>query len=255
MKIKRILISQPAPADPEKAPLYPLFKKFSIDLDYMKFFQVDGLSSLEFRQQKVSLFDYNAVIFTSKNSVDHYFRIAKDVRMENFENMKFFSISEAISLYLQKYIPFRKRKIFSANQSSKDLIDLIKKHRGEKFFLPVSENSGQETDALKEALVSLEIEHASAAMYRSVPSDLSEINPEDFDMFVLFSPIGVQSLKANFPDFQQGEKLIAAFGKGTQDALIQEGFRVDIPAPTPTAPSMGAAVDEYVSAIMKPKRK
>lgn len=255
MKIKQILISQPAPADPEKSPFFPVSKKYNLKLDYYKFFQIEGLTSLEFRQQKVSLFDYNAVIFTSRNSVDHFFRIAKEVRLENYDAMKFFSISETISLYLQKYIQFRKRKIFSAKESTKDLMDLIKKHREEKFFLPTSENSGQDTDALKEGLVALNIEHASAAMYRSVPSDLSSINPEDYEMFVLFSPIGVQSFKENFPDFEQGERLIAAFGKGTQEAAVQAGFTVSIPAPTETAPSMAAAVEEYLTTIMKPRRR
>jgi uroporphyrinogen-III synthase len=255
LKIKRILISQPAPTELEKSPFFPLSKKYNIKLDYSKFFQVEGLTSLEFRLQKVSLFDHTAVIFTSKNSVDHYFRIAKDIRLENFNSMKFFSVSEAISLYLQKYIQFRKRKIFSANQSIRELIELIKKHREEKFFLPMSENSGQDTDSLKESLTSLEIDHVAAAMYRSVPSDLSMINPEDYEMFVLFSPVGVQGFRANFPDFEQGERLIAAFGNGTQEASAQAGFIVNIPAPTETAPSMASAIEEYLSTIMKPKRK
>ena len=255
MKIKRAIISQPTPVELEKSPYYFLTKKYNIKVDYLKFFQIEGLSSLEFRQQKISLFDYSAVIFTSKQSVDHYFRLAKEVRLEATESMKYFCISEAIALYLQKYTSFRKRKNLHAHQSHKELVELVKKHRTEKFFLPVSENAGNETDALKEALVALDIAHASASMYRSVPSDLSSLDPTIYDMFVLFSPIGVQGFSASFPDFQQEERVFAAYGKGTQEALIQAGLTVNISAPTPTAQSMPAAIETYLAKIMKPTRR
>lgn len=255
MKIKRAIISQPTPVEVEKSPYYFLTKKYNIKIDYFKFFQIEGLSSLEFRQQKVSLFDYNAVIFTSKHSVDHYFRIAKDIRLEIIEDMKYLCMSEAIALYLQKYTPFRKRKNLHANHSHRELIDLVKKNRTEKFFLPTSENAGQETDTLKESLATLGISHASAAMYRSVPSDLSTINPTDYDMFVLFSPVGAQGFVSSFPDFRQEERIFAAYGKGTQDTLTQAGITVTIPAPTPSAHSMPAAIEEYLAKILKPRRK
>ena len=230
-------------------------KKYNIKVDYFKFLQIEGLSSLEFRQQKVSLFDYNSVIFTNRHSVDHYFRIAKDVRLEITENMKYFCMSETIALYLQKYTSFRKRKHLHGNHSLKELIDLIKRHRTEKFFLPVSENAGNDTDALREALIALNTDHATAIMYRSVPSDLSVLNPEDYEMFVLFSPIGVQGFTTAFPNFQQEERIFAAHGKSTQDALTQAGLTVNIPAPTAKAPSMPAAIEEYLAKIMKPRRK
>ena len=255
MKTKRAIISQPTPAEPEKSPYYFLTKKYNIKIDYFKFFQIEGLSSLEFRQQKVSLFDYNAVIFTSKHSVDHYFRIAKDIRLDVTDEMKYLCMSEAIALYIQKYTPFRKRKNLHANHSHKELIELVKKHRMEKFFLPTSENAGQETDALKESLAALGIANASAAMYRSVPSDLSAINPTEYDMFVLFSPVGAQGFVTSFPDFQQEERIFAAYGKGTQDTLKQAGLTVNIPAPTPSAHSMPAAIEEYLTKILKPRRK
>jgi len=255
LKIKRAIISQPTPVELEKSPYYFLTKKYNIKVDYLKFFQIEGLSSLEFRQQKTSLFDYNAVIFTSKHSVDHYFRIAKEIRLEITESMKYFCISETIALYLQKYTSFRKRKNLHANQSHKELVELVKKHRNEKFFLPISENAGNETDALIEALVTLDIAHASAAMYRSVPSDLSAIDPTAYDMFVLFSPIGVQGFTTSFPDFQQEERVFAAYGKGTQEALTQAGLTVNITAPTPTAQSMPAAIEGYLAKIMKPTRR
>ena len=255
MKIKRAIISQPTPVELEKSPYYFLTKKYNIKVDYLKFFQIEGLPSLEFRQQKVSLFDYNAVIFTSKQSVDHYFRIARDIRLEITENMKYFCISEAIALYLQKYTSFRKRKNLHANQSSKELIELIKKHRTEKFFLPTSESAGHEIDVLKEAMITLDIDHATAAMYRSIPSDLSNFEPNLYDMFVLFSPVGVQGFTTTFPDFQQEERIFAAHGKGTQDALAQAGLTVNIPAPTATAASMPAAIEDYLAKIMKPRRK
>ena len=255
MKIKRAIISQPTPAELEKSPYYFLTKKYNIKVDYFKFFQIEGLTSLEFRQQKVSLFEYNAVIFTSKHSVDHYFRIAKEIRFDIPEEMKYFCISEAIALYLQKYTSFRKRKNLHANLSPKELIELIKKHRSEKFFLPTSENVGSETDALKEAMIRYNVTHASAAMYRSIPSDLSALNPDDYEMFVLFSPVGVQGFSSSFPDFVQGERIIAAYGKGTQEALTQIGLTVNIPAPIPTAQSMPAAIEAYLAKIMKPRRK
>jgi uroporphyrinogen-III synthase len=255
LKIKRAIISQPTPAELEKSPYYFLTKKYNIKVDYFKFFQIEGLSSLEFRQQKISLFDYNAVIFTSKHSVDHYFRIAKDVRLEVTENMKYFCMSETIALYLQKYTSFRKRKNLHANHSPKELMDLIRKHRTEKFFLPMSENAGNETDALKESLIALDIDYASGVMFRSVPCDLSALNPNDYEMFVLFSPIGVQGFITSFSDFQQEERIFAAHGKGTQEALAQAGLTVNISAPTATAPSMPTAIEEYLAKIMKPRRK
>ena len=255
MKIKRAIISQPTPVEPEKSPYYFMTKKYNIKVDYFKFFQIEGYSSLEFRQQKISLFDYNAVIFTSKHAVDHYFRIARDIRLEITEETKYLCISEAIALYLQKYTAFRKRKNLHANQSPKDLIDLIKKHRTERFFLPTSENAGQEIDTLKDAMTALDIAHASAAMYRSLPCDLSAINPDDYEIFAFFSPVGVQGFTTSFPDFQQDERIIAAYGKGTQDALIQAGLTVNIPAPTPTAQSMPAAIETYLAKILKPRRK
>ena len=255
MKIKRAIVSQPAPAELEKSPYYFLTKKYNIKVDYLKFFQIEGLSSLEFRQQKITLADYNSVIFTSKHSVDHYFRIAKDVRLEITESMKYLCMSEAIALYLQKYTSFRKRKNLHANHSFKELVDLVKKHRSEKFFLPTSENSGAETDALKEAMTALHVDYVAGAMYRSIPSDLSSFNPTDYDMFVLFSPIGVQGFTNSFPDFQQEERIIAAYGKGTQDALTQAGLTVNISAPTATVSSMPTAIEEYLAKIMKPRRK
>jgi len=242
------------PAELEKSPYYFLTKKYNIKVDYFKFFQIEGLSSLEFRQQKISLFDYNAVIFTSKQSVDNYFRITKEIRLECTENMKYFCVTEAIALYLQKYTSFRKRKNLHA-RSHKELLDLIKKHRTEKFFLPTSENAGNETDALKDSLTALGIEHSSAAMYRSVPTDLSALDPTVYELFVLFSPIGVQGFVTSFPDFQQEERIFAAYGNGTQDALTQAGFTVSIPAPTKTAQSMPTAIEEYLAKIMKPTRR
>lgn len=250
MKIKRILVSQPAPTELEKSPYFPLSKKYGIRIDYQKFFQIQGLTSFEFRSQKVSLSDFSAVIFNSKMSVDHFFRLVKDIRLELPETFKYFCISEAITLYLQNYIQIKKRKIFHSNQSTKELIDIIKKHKEDKFFIPTAENSYQEIEV---ALSEIGIDFKAAAMYRNIPSDLSNINPDDYDLFVFFSPSGVEGFAHNFPNFQQNDKLIAAFGKTTIDSLKFARFIVNIEAPNPKAPSMVAAIEQYLSQLSKRK--
>lgn len=238
------------PSELEKSPYYPLSKKFGIKVDYHKFFQVQGLTSYEFRTQKVSLSDFTAVIFNSKLSVDHFFRLVKEIRVELPETFKYFCISEAIALYLQNYIQVRKRKLFHSNQSIKELVDIIKKHKEDKFFIPTAENSYQEIEVY---LSNLEIQFQAAAMFRMVPSDLSDINPDDFEMFVFFSPSGVEGFSFNFPKFVQGERIIAGFGKTTIDSLKSAGFIVNIEAPSPQAPSMATAIEQYL--IQSSKRK
>lgn len=242
-------MSQPAPPELEKSPYFPLSKKYGIRVDYHKFFQVQGLTSLEFRSQKVSLSDFSAVIFNSKLAVDHFFRLVKEIRVDIPETFKYFCISEAITLYLQNYIQIKKRKIFHSNQSTKELIEIVKRHKEDKFFVPTAENSYQEIEIL---LSEEEMDFKAAAMYRNIPSDLSMINPEDYDMFVFFSPSGVEGFTHNFPNFKQENKCaIASFGKTTAESLKFAGFNVNIEAPTPQAPSMVAAIEQYLIQVTK----
>lgn len=249
MKIKRVLVSQPSPPDVEKSPYYALEKNHSMKVDYRKFIKIEGLSSREFRQQRINIMDYSAIIFTSRHAVDNFFRLAKETRCEIPDSMKYLCISEAAALYLQNYVQYRKRKIFHANQMMSDLKALVKKHKTEKFLFPASENSTQDTTAL---LKDKGINIVSANMYRTVPEDLNDLEINNYDLIILFSPLGVDSLYSNFPDFEQGDRIIGALGKNTQEAVLEKKLTLEIPAPTKTAPSMIKAVEEY---LVKRKKK
>ena len=244
MKVKNILVSQPEPLELDKSPYGDLIRKYSVNIDFHKFFKVEGVSSREFRNDKVYLNEFTAVIFNSKNAVDNFFRIAKEVRVDVPESMKYFCISESIAYYLQKYVQFRKRKIFHGDQNLVQLMEVIKKHRTEKFLLPCSDVHNKE---LPNLLESANIEYREAILYRTVSDDLSSINLEKYDLIVFFSPQGIKSLFNNFPDFLQGTKLLAAFGPSTATAASEAGLAVEIIAPTNTAPSMTMAIDQYLS--------
>jgi uroporphyrinogen-III synthase len=244
LKVKNILVSQPEPLELDKSPYGDLIRKYSVNIDFHKFFKVEGVSSREFRNDKVYLNEFTAVIFNSKNAVDNFFRIAKEVRVDVPESMKYFCISESIAYYLQKYVQFRKRKIFHGDQNLVQLMEVIKKHRTEKFLLPCSDVHNKELPNLLEAA---NIEYREAILYRTVSDDLSSINLEKYDLIVFFSPQGIKSLFNNFPDFLQGTKLLAAFGPSTATAASEAGLAVEIIAPTNTAPSMTMAIDQYLS--------
>jgi len=244
LKVKNILVSQPEPLELDKSPYGDLIRKYSVNIDFHKFFKVEGVSSREFRNDKVYLNEFTAVIFNSKNAVDNFFRIAKEVRVDVPESMKYFCISESIAYYLQKYVQFRKRKIFHGDQNLVQLMEVIKKHRTEKFLLPCSDVHNKE---LPNLLESANIEYREAILYRTVSDDLSSINLEKYDLIVFFSPQGIKSLFNNFPDFLQGTKLLAAFGPSTATAASEAGLAVEIIAPTNTAPSMTMAIDQYLS--------
>lgn len=251
MKVKNILISQPPPLETEKSPYRDLAEKYNLKMDFFKFFNIEGIPSKEFRLDRVNIADYNAVIFTSRHAVDHYFRIAKEVRFDVPDVMKYFCISEAIALYLQKYVQYRKRKIFHGKQTFTELIDIIIKHREDKFLLPCSDIHNQDIfDLLKKN----ELRYAKAIIYRTVDADLkSVIDINKYDMLVLFSPSGVKSLFKNYPDFQQGEKIIAAFGSTTSLAMMESGLTVNINAPTKLFPSMGMAIEDFFKKQAKKK--
>ncbi len=249
MSIKTILVSQPKP-EGEKSPYYDLADKYKLKIDFRPFIQVEGIAAIDFRQQKVNIPDYTAIILTSKTAVDHFFRIAEEIRFEVPDSMKYFCISEAIALYLQKYVTYRKRKIFFGKQTIEDLVDPIKKHKGEKFLLPCTDIL---RDKIPETLELAKIPFTKAMLYRTVAADLSDLEDVYYDMLVFFSPGGIESLLKNFPDFKQNTTVIAAFGPTTANAVIKNNLRLDIHAPQPQAPSMTAAIEQFVKEYNKKK--
>jgi uroporphyrinogen-III synthase len=250
VKLKNILISQPEPTDLEKSPYSDLVNKYKLHVDFQKFIKIEGVTASEFRKDKVYIQDYTAIIFTSRNAVDHFFRIAKEMRVEIPESMKYFCISEATAFYLQKYVQFRKRKIFNSQQNFDDLLEIIKKNREEKFLLPCSDIH---TLNLTNALDENKINYSKAIIYKTVASDLSDLKIENYDLIVFFSPAGVKSLFKNFPGFSQNSTLIGAFGAATYMAAKEAGLKVDISAPTKTAMSMTVAIEQYVQELNKRK--
>lgn len=249
MSIKTILVSQPKP-DGEKSPYYDLAEKYKLKIDFRPFIHVEGIAAQEFRQQKVNIPEHTAIILTSKTAVDHFFRIAEEIRFEVPDTMKYFCISEAVALYLQKYVTYRKRKIFFGKQTIEDLIDPIKKHKGEKFLLPCTDIL---RDKIPETLESAKIPFTKAMLYRTVASDLSDLEDVYYDMLVFFSPGGIESLFKNFPDFKQNTTVIAAFGPTTANAVIKNNLRLDVHAPQPHAPSMTAAIEQFIKERNKKK--
>lgn len=242
-KIKTILISQPKPAT-EKSPYYDLAEKYKLKIDFRPFIHVEAVPSQEFRQQRVNISDHTAVIFTSRNAVDHFFRMCQELRITVPDSMKYFCISESTAYYLQKYVVYRKRKIFHGKARFADLIDLIKKHKQETFLLPCSDLL---KPSIPELLDSSKIKYTKAVMYRTVCSDLSDLSDVKYDVLVFFSPSGIESLFKNFPDFKQEKTRIAAFGPTTTKAAIEAGLRIDISAPNPKAPSMSMAIENYIN--------
>lgn len=246
LKIKNILISQPKPVELEKSPYFELIKKFNVSIDFYKFFKIEGLSSIDFRKaNKVRLTDHSAIIFTSKNGVDHYFRLASELRIETPDSMKYFCSTESIAFYLQKYIQFRKRRIFyAALNNSSDLVELIKRHKTEKYLLPCNEEHNNE---LSDILDANKISCSKAIMYRTVSEDMSFLDINKYDMFVFFSPSGIKSLIMNFPDFVQGEKVIAVSGSSTALAAREAGLNAMVEGPNSVAPSMVKAIELFLT--------
>jgi uroporphyrinogen-III synthase len=242
-KIKTILISQPKPSG-DKSPYFDLAKKLNLKIDFRPFIHVEAVDAQEFRQQRVSILEHSAVIFTSRNAVDHFFRMCEEMRVTVPDTMKYFCISESTAYYLQKYVVYRKRKIFHGQIRFADLMDVMKKHKQEKFLLPCS-------DLLKPTIPQLLNEagltYTKAVMYRTVCSDLSDLSDVKYDMLVFFSPSGIESLLKNFPEFTQGSTKIAVFGPTTAKATLDSGLRVDVNAPNQKAPSMTMAIENYIT--------
>jgi uroporphyrinogen-III synthase len=242
LKIRKILVSQPEPMNP-KSPYFELAKKYNLKVEFKPFVEIEGIPSKDFRQQKINILDFSAVIFTSKTGIDHFFRICNELRIVVPDTMKYFCITENVAFYLQKYIVYRKRKIFHGKAKFQDLIDVIIKHKEDNFFVPLSEPHNAE---IPECLDKNAINYSVGTLYKTKSTNFSNQEDFDYDIIVFYSPSGIKSLKENFPGFVQGDVKIAAFGPTTACAVMQEGLRLDINAPNPKAPSMTMALDDFL---------
>ena len=252
MKIKKLLVSQPRPTT-EKSPYFDIADRYGIKIDFRPFIKVDPVPAKEFRQQKINILDYTAIIFTARTGIDHFFRLCEEMRITVPDSMKYFCTTESVALYLQKYITFRKRKIFYGNNKPEELITLMQKHSGEKYLLVVSDVHK------KEDLISLmdknNINYTKAVMYKTVSNDFGPDEEFSYDMLAFFSPAGIASLLKNFPEFEQGDIQIACFGPTTIQAARDANLRVDVEAPRPDAPSMTTAIDLHLKENLKNGKK
>lgn len=242
-KVKSILITQEAPPADANSPYLKLTEKYNVKVDFIPFIQVEPVPVKEFRKQKIDILNYTAVIFTSRNAVDHFFHICSELKIEMPPEMKYFCISEQTSNYLQKYIVIRKRKIFTGQKTAQDLIEILKKHKNEKYLFPCSDIRKND---LPDFLKQNGYNYTEAIMYHTVASDLSHLKDVFYDVLAFFSPSGINSLFVNFPDFKQNNTRIAAFGPTTAKAVTDAGLILDIEAPLPNAPSMTGALELYI---------
>lgn len=247
MKVKTILVSQPEPKM-ENSPYARLIEKEKVKVDFRPFIHVEGVDAKAVRAQKIDLNNFTAIVLTSRNAVDHYFRLAEEMRFKVPDSMRYFCQSEAVAYYLQKYVVYRKRKIYVGKMNFTDLVPLLKKYKDEKFLLPSS-------DVLKpivpETMDSLNINWKRGIFYKTVISDLSDLSDVLYDVLVFFSPSGIESLLKNFPEFKQNDTRIAVFGNSTINAATAAGLRIDIKAPTPETPSMTMALQKYITGANK----
>ena len=243
--IKKILVSQPKPTS-EKSPYYDIAERFGVELVFRPFIKVEGISAKEFRAQKVSILDYTAIVFTSRHAIDHFFTLAKELRVNIPEDMKYFCVTETIALYIQKYVQYRKRKVFFGTTGRvDDLLPTMVKHKTEKYLVPMSD---VHNDSLTQLLDSKKLIHRECVMYKTVSNDFTqeEIDTFDYDMLIFFSPSGIESLTKNFPNFQQDKIAIGTFGPATAQAVRDAGLRLDLEAPTEKYPSMTGALQHYL---------
>ena len=242
--MKRILISQPRPTS-EKSPYFEIERKFGVEFVFHPFIKVECLSPREFRAQKVQILDHTAVVFNSRHAIDHFFNLCRELRVTIPEDMKYFGLSEAIVLYIQKYVQYRKRKVFFAeNGKWSELVQLMAKHKTEKYLIPQSDVHSDETHKLMEAK---KLVHTECVMYRTVSNEFPAGEPFDFDMVVLFTPAGVESLLKNIPDFKERNIKLAFFGKATAKAVQEAGLSLDLEAPSEKAPSMTGCLELYLA--------
>ena len=242
MKIKKILVSQPRPTS-EKSPYYDIAEKYGVDIVFRPFIKVEGLTAKEFRQQKINISDFTAIIFTARTAIDHFFRLCEEMRITIPDTMKYFCTTESIALYLQKYTVYRKRKIFHGKTGKlDDLLPFLTKHNKEKYLYAVSDVHKDDTNILDNN----KINYTKAVMYKTVSNDFAKDEPFDYDILIFFSPAGIASLLKNFPDFEQGDIKIGCFGSTTAQAVRDAGLRLDIEAPSPQSPSMTAALENFL---------
>lgn len=244
MKIKKILVSQPKPTS-DKSPYFDIAARYGVEMVFRPFIKVEGLSAREFRQQKINITDFSAVIFTARTAIDHFFRLCEEMRLIIPDTMKYFCTTESIALYLQKYIVYRKRKIFHGKTGKlADMLPSLTNHNKETFLYAVSDVHKNDTNA--EMLDKAKINYTKAVMYRTVSNDFTPDEPFDYDMLLFFSPAGIDSLLKNFPEFQQGDIQVGCFGASTAKAIEEAGLRLDLSAPSPKAPSITAALDLFL---------
>lgn len=249
LKVKTILVSQPEPKV-ENSPYFELQNKLKVKIDFRSFIHVEGVPAKEVRAQKIDLKNFSAIILTSRNSVDHFFRVAEEMRYKVPEDMKYFCQSEAVAFYLQRYVVYRKRKIYVGQKDFVDLAPLIKKYKDEKYLLP---NTDQLNVDVPQTLNGLKIDWTQGIFYKTVMSDLSDLKDVYYDVLAFYSPSGIKSLFKNFPDFKQNNTRIAVFGTTTQKEALDRGLRIDIMAPTPETPSMTGALEKYILEANKGK--
>ena len=243
--VKKILISQPKPTS-EKSPYYDIEKQFGVSFVFRPFFKVEGLSAKEFRQQKISILDHTAIVFTSRNAIDHFFRLAKELRLTIPDTMKYFCITETVALYIQKYVQYRKRKVFFGETGKiESLVPTMIKHKGEKYLVPLS---SVHNDSIATMLDAKKLQHTECVMYRTVSNDFTEeeIKAFDYDMALFFSPSGISAFSNNFADDVKAKVVVGTFGPSTAKAARDADLRLDLEAPTPECPSMTSALKAYL---------
>lgn len=254
MKVKNILISQNAPEDIERSPYAELLHKYSINLDFYKFFKINCTTAIEFRKTHINILDYESIVFSSTNTIDKFFELCKDMRVEMPESMKYFCATESIALYLQKYVPYRKRRVFSVKDAQvSSFYDLLIKNKTVSMLIPCSQDGIPAQ--LETILAENEIKYAQAVVFKITPADLvHDVDIDKYDMIVFFSPNGVKSLQANYPDFQQGEKVFAALGKAAEQAIAEAGWTLHVMAPSKEHTSLTEALDAFLKEYANRRR-
>lgn len=252
MKIKKILVSQPKPVA-EKSPYFDIIEKYNVKIDFRPFIKVEPIPAKEFRTQRINILEHTAIIFNARHGIDHFFHLCEELRVTIPESMKYFCVSETVALYLQKYIQYRKRKIFFT-QTGKfaDLAAILNKHTDEKYLYITSDIRNEETMSVLE---NAKINFNQAIMYRTVSTKISEEELQDYDMLVFFSPAGIKSLLENAPNMQQGDRVIASYGSTTAQAVHEAGLRLDLEAPSPGVPSMTMALENFLKEQKKNGKK
>ena len=243
--IKKILVSQPKPTS-EKSPYFDIASRFNVELVFRPFIKIEAIAPREFRAQKVSILDYTAIVFTSRHAIDHFFTLAKEMRVVIPEDMKYFCVTETIALYIQKYVQYRKRKVFFGSTGRiDDLLPTMAKHKAEKYLVPMSD---VHNDSVTKLLDTKKLRHQEVVMYRTVSNDFTdeEVKAFDYDMLIFFSPSGIESLTKNFPNFEQGNIAIGTFGPATAKAVHDAGLRLDLEAPNEKYPSMTSALQHFL---------